>query len=216
MIKKLLLKIPANYEEAKTQSVQIDQQLGFSISEVEQRLLARQADFKINDQQIWSHLSPQVWQTPYSEIREMIDQLDPQDGETWLDLGAGYGRMGIVLGMLRPRVKFVGYELVQERANEGQRIFEKLDLANCILKQADIAAADFELMTAEAYFIYDFGTRKNILAMLERLKEIAKKRNIRVIGRGRDIRQWIGYSHPWLSQVVEPVHFEHWSVYWSA
>ena len=79
-----------------------------------------------------------------------------------MDLGAAYGRVGVVLGFLRPMVQFVGYEYVPERVKEGNRIFKKWNLTQAELKHVDLAEDEFELRDANLYFIYDFGSKNDI------------------------------------------------------
>lgn len=108
---------------------------------------------------------------------------------------------------------FKGYEIVPDRVHEGQRIFQKWDLKNCSLVQQDLSVYDFEIPTADCYFIYDFGTKTAVTSILNKLKRQSQSRSITVVGRGRGIRHWIAMEHPWLGYVVPPVHHEHWSLY---
>jgi hypothetical protein len=167
-----------------------------------------------SEQNFWQGLDIQSLQTPYSEILEMIQVIDPKDGDTWVDLGAGYGRMGISLGFLKPNVNFLGFEYVSERVQEGQRNFKLWNIKNAELKMADIAADDFVLPEAEVYFIYDFGSQKDVYKVLEKLRRQAAKKEIKLIARGRGMRNWIFMDFPWLS-IKTPQHFTNWSIFTS-
>lgn len=202
------------YAQAKTQAIRIDQLMGYDCQKIEERLFVnKKTDTAFDSQQFWIGLDLQSLQTPYSEIAEMIDRLDPQPGQTWLDLGAGYGRMGVTLGFLRPQVNFIGYEVVAERVTEGQRIFDLWKLQWAQMKHVDIATEHFHIDAADLYFLYDFGSKNDVFIVLNKLAEIAKTRKIQVVARGRGVRHWIMMDFPWLSQIHEPEHFNNWSLF---
>jgi SAM-dependent methyltransferase len=192
------------YEAAKNHSVQVDQWLGFPLKE---------EPLQIAETQTWSHLSPQQFQTPYCEIRNILNDLNPVPTETFIDLGCGYGRFAFVLDRHYKRVNFKGFEVDPNRVRVAQeRIrFHQLHHAQVDLK--DITDSDFHIPEASYYFLFDFGQNDSILKILEALKVIAQRQNIQVVGRGRATRHFIQERHPWLSQVNEPRHTLHYSIY---
>jgi hypothetical protein len=206
-----------NYTHSKTQSQKIDDLLGLNALQIEKNLQGRDNLRHFSEvgmeKQLWIGLDVQGLQTPYSEILDMLKTIEPHKDEHWIDLGAGYGRMGYVMGFIFPEVKFTGYEIVAERVHEGQRILKQWGLQNAQLYCTDIAAVDFALPMADVFFIYDFGTQKDIEQCMEYLKKIAKQKKITVIARGRGIRNWIYQSHPWLFTTQEPKNFENWSLF---
>lgn len=120
---------PENYLQAKTQSQEIDRLLGFRCEEVE-KSIPTSADGKIN----WAHLHVQADQTPYSELLEICRYLQPSENQTFLDIGAGYCRLGIILQIYYPLTNFIGYELVPQRIEEAKRVFQSLQLnEGCLL-----------------------------------------------------------------------------------
>src|SRR5882672_6817343 len=96
------------YALAKQQAADIDAHLGYRCKAIENKLYRRREGFP-KEKELWLGLDLQSFQTPYSELIEIVHELNPGDGETWIDLGAGYGRLGIVLGFLCPSIKFIGY-----------------------------------------------------------------------------------------------------------
>lgn len=97
----------------------VDKLLGYKIPKVEVKLLQRYRAYdRDNDDsnrkhhykgnQTWIGLHPQALQKSYC------------------DIGAGYGRVGLVLSLLFPEAKFIGYEIVKQRQLEGSRFFDYL------------------------------------------------------------------------------------------
>jgi hypothetical protein len=212
----------ATYAEAQLHAAEVDRWLGLETERIECELVTRGR--ATPDQQLWIGLPVQAMLTPYTELRSMLARLAPLPGQTIVDLGAGYGRMGLVIARHHPGVRFVGYEYVAERVNAGGlAIAEQLAMSSSRaelraemyieLTQSDLAAPGFAPIPADTYFIYDYGTRAAIEKTLQDLRALARTRALTVIGRGRASRDAIERDHPWLSQVREPEHLGHYSIY---
>jgi SAM-dependent methyltransferase len=212
-------------DTARFHSDIVDKILGFNIVSIEKELFAQaRGRTPDGDLQSWGHnlhqgnqtwigLDPQTLLTPYSELKLMCELLSPRPQEHLVDLGAGYGRMGIVLEQLFPQVKFTGLEYVSERVREGQRILAALKCNNARLYQGDLTGPDFLLPEADYYFVYDYGKVLHIRHTLKQLERMAERRRFKVIARGRGSRSIIDMEHPWLSQVFKPHHEEFFSIY---
>ena len=213
------------YELARLEAEKIDIHLGFEVERIEKLLLAgaMELDPKGNHKtwgarlhegnQTWVGLSHQTLQTPYSELIKMCRYLNPASASTMVDLGAGYGRMGLVLKVLYSEVNFVGYEYVRERVDEGNRILNKYECHKALLLQQDLTANDFELPQAEYYFVYDYGTLTHIRATLKQFKKLADHHKFKLIARGKGTRSLIQYEHPWLADVYPAIHEENFSIF---
>lgn len=213
-IKNEILIPQPEYAGAKIHSKGIDDQLGLACDPIEDKLFEENKEsLFLPGQEFWYGLEIQSLQTPYSEIVEMIDYVKPQTGDTWVDLGAGYGRMGFTLGFVRPTVNFIGYEFVQDRVDEGNRIITQWGLKQSVMKQADISKDDFAIDDAHLFFLYDFGSKDDIYKVLEKLRVLARKRSIQVVARGRGVRSWIFMDCPWLSEINSPVQFKNWTFF---
>jgi hypothetical protein len=203
--------------QAMEYSEAVDQWLGFDIPKAEQQIHARLGHSRLGDaQEYWVGLNIQSLLTPYTEIRILLDRLALKSGDQLIDLGAGYGRIGFVIGHDYPESRFIGYEAVAERVQETQRCLERFHYPNVRMELADLSDPAFKPEPADFYFIYDYGTRPAVEKTLEDLREIARARKITVIGRGRLSRDAIERHHPWLSQVQPPRHFKNYSIYSSA
>ncbi len=200
----------ADYRSAQVHSAELDLALGFRCESVEARL--QRAVYRL-DQQPWIGLALQALQTPYSELLEILERVSPLPGSLWVDVGAGYGRMALVLAARFPEVGFLGFELVAERVEEARRVWAQFELPRARIETADMASPEFRWPEADGYFLYDFGSREDIQHSLEELRRIARNRPITVVARGRGVRHEIDSRHPWLGQVNPAEHFSHYSIY---
>ena len=193
----------------------VDRILGFRPQYVEQMLVAEALDFDPegnhetlgpslhNGIQTWVGLDVSTLQTPYSECLRILKLLRLRPYQQVVDLGAAYGRMGIVIGGLFIKSTFTGYEYVKARVDEGNRIYTCLDLQNCKLLQQDLFDGNFKIPAADVYFIYDFGQVEHIDHTLAELRGISVQRPIQIVTRGRFTQQIIREGHPWLDVSYE-------------
>jgi hypothetical protein len=198
-----------SHAEARAHAAEVDAWLGLRCELVEERL--RQAKKPGGAHEHWIGLGVQSLQTPYTELRLLLERLAPPPGSLLVDLGAGYGRLGLVLAAHFPEVRFIGYEAVAERIAEARTC--PLPFARPGLVEADLSDPGFAPAEADYYFIYDFGSREAVEKTLGDLRTIARKRPITVVGRGRRTRDLIERGQPWLASVVPPQHFAHYSIY---
>ncbi len=203
----------------------LDKLFGFEVDQIEDELL-RKARAKLPDgnhkiwghslhdgQQTWVGLDVQTLQTPYHELVEICKFIRPRSSSLVIDLGAGYGRLGLVLSLLYPQVQFLGLEFVPERVEEGTRIYSLFNCSNARLVQQDLSDEKYKIPKAEYYFIYDYGNLSEIRKTLKQLEEMVHQKKFQVIARGKGVRSLIQYEHPWLSQVFAASHFENFSIY---
>ncbi|HVK61203.1 MAG TPA: hypothetical protein VM432_06615 [Bdellovibrionales bacterium] len=190
--------------EKKAHSIEVDRWLGLRINEVEARLNQAGSQQPAPDssgahQNLWFGLAPQELLTPYVEIREVLERIQPKSGSTVVDLGAAYARIGFVLARHFPEVSFEGFEYVGERVREGRRALEAFGAKHARLHHADLTAKEFEIPRAQTYFIYDFGTDGAIERILNQLrKKIAA--DACVVARGRRTQYAIEDHHRWLKR----------------
>lgn len=221
-----LFSSPADdYETARKHAEHLDEVLGFNIPTIENILLTRARELNPAGSlktwgqglhagnQTWVGLSHQTLQTPYHELKRICELLHPPPGSTLVDLGAGYGRLGLILSVLYPEVNFIGIEYVKERVLEGQRVLNKHNCSNALLIQQDLTHKDFILPSAEYYFLYDYGILAHIRKTLNQIEAVAGHQHFRLVARGQGTRSLIQYEHPWLSQVYPAIHDEHFSIF---
>lgn len=209
-----------------TDSAELDRSLGFHVHTIEQRLLEQAkllqpqgnhhtwGEGLHKGNQSWVGLDPETLQTPYSELKEMCQLLAPKSGQLVIDLGAGYGRLALIIETLYPGVLFNGFELVGERVEEGKRLFKLLNFQYSTLDEQDLTSDDFNLPEADIYFLYDYGKVSHIRHTLNQLGDLVGKRTFRLVARGKGIRSLINLEFPWLSPEAghERTHFSIYSV----
>ncbi len=200
---------PELYPASKRHAASVDEWLGLEVAATEARLGKGPAD----SQERWLGRHSSIFLTPYVELRAWLEELKPGAGETVVDLGAGYGRLGFVMARHYSSTAFVGFELVRERVAAGSRALQRFGASNARLLEANIADPAWSPPAAEIYFIYDYGTKTAIAKTLADLRELSKKRGVRVVGRGRAVRDQIEREHPWLGSVHAPLHRAHYSLY---
>ncbi|MBC97885.1 MAG: hypothetical protein CME63_09050 [Halobacteriovoraceae bacterium] len=157
----------------------LDKKLGFKINRIEAKLLQKYRSYDeysneggtqhYEGTQTWIGLPPQVLQTPYNDIYEALESLSQYPIERIVDIGCGYGRVGLVMNSLFPNAEFIGYEVLKQRAREANRVYEQLDLENCEVLLENVLDDAFKLPKAQIYFIYDFSEMHDLCVILDEL-----------------------------------------------
>ncbi|MFN7685033.1 MAG: class I SAM-dependent methyltransferase [Oligoflexia bacterium] len=196
-------------------SESLDLSLGFRVFAVEAEVAVKAVG---QQAELWSSKGPAVFQTPYAELRAMMTELALPPGSRLVDLGCAYGRLGIVVAQFFPEIEFTGFEISVERVAEARRVYSELGLDPRRVVEADLSGPEFQLPGADAYFIFDYGTRSAVQKTLDDLSQIARSesRPFVVVGRGRRVRDLIERNEPWLSQVHAPRHCGNFSIYFSS
>lgn len=206
----------------KEDSTIIDRNFGLRVTETEAALLKKakkilpQGNHHLwgealhDGNQTWVGLHPETIQTPYSELKEICDLLEPEAGETVVDLGAGYGRLGLTLRGLYPESYFLGIEYVPERVEEGARVLQKGEDPRHSLLAGDLTDPEFSIPKGEYYFIYDFGKVPHIRSILNQFSTLADERRFTLVARGQGIRSLIEMEFSWL---IETERRKNYSIY---
>lgn len=217
-----------HYSGEQVLSRSIDRDMGFNVEIIEEMLISQANSIStstnqrtmgplIHDgHQTWVGLNVDQLQTPYQELELLLVHLKLAPETRVCDLGAGYGRLGLVMRAKLLEGEFVGYEYVEERVCEGNRIFLDFGLNKIRLIKQDISDVNFMLPDCDVFFIYDFGHKEQMQMVLEKLRILAKRKTITVVARGRGIRSLIQAKEAWLTQVTGPQHFERYSIYTTA
>jgi tRNA A58 N-methylase Trm61 len=178
-----LIKIPIENDLKKRHvSSEIDLALGFNIKKIEEKLRTEALNIKLgtlfdewgpilhNGAQTWVGLDFQILQCSYHDLKTLFETIKLKPHQTVVDLGAGYGRIGIFMHWFYRHSPFIGIELVKERVDEANRIYKKLGTQNKTMLVDDLSTIE-ELPEGEIYFIYDFGSEAHLKRILNMLKE---------------------------------------------
>lgn len=215
--------------EGKSQRIfskEIDKKLGFRTYSLENQLLKKYRPFYKDEDgssrkrhypyaQTWIGLNPQTLLTPYPEILKFLEFFRTRPPNKVIDLGAAYGRVGLVLNAVYPKAQFMGIELVETRAHEARRIFKKFGINNSEMLTQNITEEGYEIPDADIYFIYDFGNRKDLEYVIEKLSKKMKTKKFALIVKGDFIRSTIQFFFPMLLVKNIVTHEKEWSIYYS-
>ena len=218
--------LPKNMRE-REHSKMIDHLLGFKILKIEQKLLKQYKPFYMIDEdnsekksfnedaEAWIGLHPQILLTPYSEIDKILSSIIRFDIKSITDFGCAYGRIGIVASVMFPKCKFIGFEIVSERAREAQRVLDSLDSSDHEIYAVNILDDEFELPNTDVYFIYDFGHVEHIKKILDKLVLMMNGHNFILVARGEEVRSIIQMYYPSFYVRHRPLHKRGWSIFFN-
>lgn len=203
----------------------VDRILGFRTKYIEEMLIAEARGFEPEGShetwgpslhegtQTWVGLDIQTLQTPYSECLRILQLLKLKPYQHVVDLGAAYGRMGVVIGGLYIKNSFTGFEYVKARVDEGNRVYKDLGFTRSELKTQDLFDPAFTLPEADIFFIYDYGQVEHIDHTLRQIEALAHKRPVKLVVRGKFTKRIIADRHPWLDHQYEGKLEEMFSIY---
>lgn len=196
---------------------ELDRKLGYRVSRIEVKLLQKYSRYdRVIDEsnrkqhyqgtQTWIGLHPQVLQTPYCDIYHALSLITDIKIEHVIDIGAGYGRVGIVLSVLYPNARFTGFEILKQRQSEGNRVFKNLGILNSNLELKNVLENNFSIPIADVYFIYDFSEKEDIDFILQGISESLKGKECYLIIRGDRVDHLINnkFNHSWRYQLTVP------------
>lgn len=124
-------------------------------------------------------------QSSYATTLIALRYLNLGKGSKFIDLGSGYGRVGLVVGLMRPDIQFTGYEFVAERVNIANKARTRLGLEkNVHFVTQDLSLPDFKIPQADTYYIFDAFTDASYVTIMNQLQEIAQLKKIVVVTKG--------------------------------
>jgi ubiquinone/menaquinone biosynthesis C-methylase UbiE len=203
---------------------QVDQALGFHVNHIEDSLM-RQAILVtpegnleswgqgLHQAQSWVGLHPQTLLTPYQELVWMCESMQQAEKAHVVDLGAGYGRLGLVMRQRLPEASYTGVEIVKERVDEGNRIFQKHGCQRARLIEQDLSLESYQLPLGDCYFIYDYGRIDHLRWTMAQLQNLADIHRFQVVARGQGIRSLIEMAHPWLHCLESNPYRQYFEIY---
>jgi hypothetical protein len=124
-------------------------------------------------------------QSSYATILRSFELIPDRATDRWVDLGSGFGRVGLALGLLRPENKFIGFEIVPHRVASANAASFRAGLDRRVKFEArDLSDANFEIPEADVYYMWDPFTRETYRHVLSQLQNFARDRKITVVAKG--------------------------------
>lgn len=124
-------------------------------------------------------------QTPYSTILTALRSLQLRPGAHIVDLGSGYGRLGLMAGLWRADLEFSGYEFVEHRVEVSNVAAEKAGLSKRVqFFEQNLADLNFQIPLADVYYMYDPFCENTYRTVLGRLQQIAYLRPATIVTKG--------------------------------
>lgn len=158
----------------------LDRILGLHERQIKQTLREKGAlDRRYIVEEIYFETDPEDLYTPYRVLMQIFSQFPPKVKGTFVDLGSGLGRVGIVAGILRPQLNFLGYEIVHERTLPGIRAARALGLKRITFYHRDVSR--FGLPPAELYFLFNPFRLSTLQHVTRQLRRMAPERKFLVI-----------------------------------
>jgi SAM-dependent methyltransferase len=130
-------------------------------------------------------------QSGYSTVLTALNYLNPKQGARFIDLGSGYGRVGLIIGLLRPDIQFTGYEYVPHRVEIARSSSHNLELENHVhFLTQDLSLNEFQIPTAEIYYLYDPFSKETYSHVLSQLVKLSQVQKIFIATKG-NARGWL-------------------------
>jgi hypothetical protein len=137
-------------------------------------------------------------QTSYFTILKVLEHLQLSQNSHLVDLGSGFGRVGLAAGLWREDLQFSGYEFVDHRVAASNASAERAGLGSRIrFLQQDLSDSAFQIPAADAYYLYDPFTASTYESVFTRLSAVSRERKIAVIakeGARQKFRRWADES----------------------
>lgn len=130
-------------------------------------------------------------QSGYSTILLTLHFLNIKTGAKVIDLGSGYGRVGLVTTLIRPDINFIGYEYVPHRVEVSNQAAERLGLASKLqFFTQDLSQPNFDIPDADVYYLYDPFSKETYGSVLDQLVAIGRNKPISIVTKG-NASQWL-------------------------
>ncbi|MCM2282009.1 MAG: class I SAM-dependent methyltransferase [Bdellovibrionaceae bacterium] len=140
-------------------------------------------------------------QTSYESILIALADLAPRPHARMIDLGSGYGRVGLVVGLTRPDMDFIGYEYVCHRVEVSRACAERAGLtAQVKYHQQDLADPIFTIPPADIYYLFDPFTQDTYRHVFAQLKDLGRTRAVCVATKG--------FAQQWFAQAIDDANWE--------
>lgn len=124
-------------------------------------------------------------QSSYATTVLALRYLNLNKDSRFIDLGSGYGRIGLILGLMRPDIQFTGYEFVKERVDIANKAKSALNLDQHVhFVTQDLSDVNFKIPVADTYYIFDSFTDSTYAFIMGQLEAMVPSKKITVVTKG--------------------------------
>ncbi len=134
---------------------------------------------KYGDEEIW-YAPGAGQQTPWFALLEVVDAMNLKPGQLVSDFGSGIGRLGLLIGFLRPDVNFVGLEIVGERVKYANQAAAALGFDNVKFHTVNLSDAKLHLPPADHIYMFNPTNSKTSEIVTQKLVQLSKTKKFRV------------------------------------
>jgi hypothetical protein len=132
-------------------------------------------------EQSYTRYHSEAIQTRYADALKLFSEISPKPGQKFVDIGSGYGRVGVVAGLKVPWMKFTGYELIRERVEAAQATVKNLALQSVEYFEQNLSDPEFKIPPADFYYMYEPVSQSTLEKVLGDLKQVAKTQSFTLI-----------------------------------
>ena len=130
-------------------------------------------------------------QSGYSTILLALHHAQVKRSNHVIDLGSGYGRVGLVFSILREDIFFTGYEYVAHRVDVSNNTSKNFGLQNYLhYKTQDLFLESFNIPDADIYYLYDPFSEKTYKKVLKQIVAVSLRQKVTIITKG-NARHWL-------------------------
>ncbi len=134
---------------------------------------------KYGDEEIWFDKNGEQ-QTSWSELINLVEAMDLEDGQLVADLGSGTGRLGLLIGLLRPNVSFIGLELVDIRVKWANSAARSNGFLNVHFKTENLADPNLQLPEADHFYLFNPTIPETSDILAEKLTRLSLSHPFRI------------------------------------
>ncbi len=134
--------------------------------------------------------------TPYAVLRNIIKAVELQPEDMLYDLGSGYGRVLFYALFVTKVGRCKGIELIPGRVQAVLKAKDVLGVKDVDFVEGNVCEECFEDGTV--FFMYNPFGRETTKAVVDKLRDIAKRKKIKVISWGREITDFLNEQKDWL------------------
>lgn len=146
----------------------------------------------------WAALNTgSIMASPVSTLSLIFENLELKPGSTIVDIGSGHGDPAFVFATLDPTVRVTGFDFVLQKVEGARNMAETLELDNIEFIEQDLSDPEFHLPEADVYYLYNPANREIVEKMVQQVREIAKRRPVKVVS----------FGSGWTSDIIERAKF---------